>query len=146
MKHIFQKSVLTKDQTMRVLEAIHLVYPIYEAKVCIEKHPVDISPLVQPLYEKNGIQNDYDIKCTSSDTEKFLEDAMKLFEDQLEQERVGYSVIQSVERKNEEILSDKSLPKTFSEIQSQWKERLASAIEKEIELVKTDNIGTEHVC
>ena len=135
--------MLTKDQATRVLEAIHLVYPNYEAELSSREHSIEISPLVQSLYEKNKVDKSY-LCYTSKETKRFLEDGMKLFEDQMEQERTGYGIIESVEKRNEEVVN-KVVPKTFLEIQSQWKQSLAGGIKKEIELVKADDKGNTNL-
>ena len=135
--------MLAKEQAGKVLAAIRSVYPDYEAEVYIEKEPPDISPLVRPFYKDLRI----DMKdFTPNKNKLLLKDTMKMFEEQLERERLGFYSIQSVDRKDQKLSersrpSDQQTVQSFSEIQLKWKEDLASAIEKEIELVKSDKKG-----
>lgn len=138
IKHIFQKSILTKEQTTRVLEAIRLVDPNYQVEIC-QDNTQRVSPLVESLYQDWCEMNitTYDANISNS----FSRDVMNSFEEQLKQEGVGFKRIKSIERKSEEARSSGNHKKIFLEIQSKWKERLARAIEREIELVKANNKG-----
>ena len=120
-----------------MLEAIRLVYPNYEAEICEENPPEYTSPLVQPLYT----ENETNIKNIADLPEALVRDAMKSFEEQLIQERVGFGTIASVERKREKVENNEDTHASFSEIQAGWKERLSRAIEREIELVMAGNKG-----
>ena len=120
---------------MRVLEAIRLVYPDYEAEICEDNEPASISPLVQSLYAKNRTEHGYNTDTLD------VQDVMKTFKKQLEQERVGFGTIKSVERKESEDKHGERNQKSFAEIQSSWKDLLTRAIEREIELVKAENKG-----
>ena len=135
IKHIFQKSILTKEQTTRVLEAIRLVYPNYEAEVCEDVQANDISPLVSSLYTNNKTNLKFNAP------KSLVQEVMKSFEEQLEQENVGFGTIRSVERKRDDAKGGGDGHKSFLEIQSGWKESLTSALQREIELVMAGNKG-----
>ncbi|CAB3979043.1 DNA-directed RNA polymerase, mitochondrial [Paramuricea clavata] len=135
LKHIFQKSILTKEQTTRVLEAIRLVYPNYKVEICKDPQPTSISPLVQSLYKEDKTN----IKYSTNTPKSFVQDVMKSFEEQLEQERAAFGTIKSVERKRGEPRSSEGVCKSFPEIQSGWKDRLTGSIQREIELVMAGN-------
>ena len=94
--------------------------------------------MVEPLYT----ENETDVKYINDIPESLAQDVMENFEKQLQQERVGFGTITSVERKREETKNDDDNHANFMEIQSGWKERLTRAIEREIELVMAGNKGT----
>ncbi|XP_028407601.1 DNA-directed RNA polymerase, mitochondrial-like [Dendronephthya gigantea] len=133
IKKIFKKSILTREQAKRILEAIRMVYPNYEAEICMDTRSTYISPLVQSLHEENKKNIEYNVP------ETLVREVMENFEQQLEQERVGFGTIKSVEKKKDVMKSSEDNHKGFDEIQTKWKQRLTSAIEREIELVKAGN-------
>ena len=120
-----------------MLEAIRLVHPDYEAEVCEDIEENDISPLVKALYTTNKTNLD----CKSNVSESIVREVKKSFEEQLEQEKVGFGTIRSVEKIKGEAKDGEDGHKSFSEIQSGWKKRLTTALEREIELVIAGNKG-----
>ena len=120
-----------------MLEAIRLVHPNYEAEICEDIEDDDVSPLVKSLYTTDKTNLD----CKSNVSESMVREVKRSFEEQLEQEKVGFGTIRSVEKKKGEAKDGEDSHKNFSEIQSGWKKRLTAALEREIELVIAGNKG-----